>query len=208
MALRGARVNIRPWQRQDERILDRWPPYNDPLESLWNLPRQLSVAGESWYGMWEGSSSRRTWAVENLTGDLIGRISLREIDERKGQARLGIMFGAPYVGQGLGSESLALFLDYFFFELGFQRMVLDVAAPNQRAVRCYQRLGFCLAGDDWREAGSLFDPQILNSNLYSELRQFFRSGQHGVWVQFFEMALLRADWSLRRQLWLNGKQSR
>jgi RimJ/RimL family protein N-acetyltransferase len=199
MELRSARTNIRPWRRQDDDLADEWPAYDDPLDALWNLPRQLAAGASHWSNGFESGAMRRTWAVEDLSGQLIGRISLREIDERSGVARLGITFGAPYVGRGLGTEALAVFLDCYFTDLGFRAMVLDVAGPNQRAVRCYRRLGFQALGSDWRDAGLYFDSRVLEHPRYVGLRQFFRPGQRGLYVQFFEMRLDREAWFARRQ---------
>lgn len=193
MLLRSPRLSIRSWTFHDDELVDEWPPYNDPLEPLWNLPRQVGLSSEVW-SFFESSAMRRTWAVEDTHGRLVGRISLRDIDSRKSQARLGVTFGAPYIGQGLGTEALALFLGYYFSELGFQLMVLDVAAPNQRAVRTYERLGFSFVGSDWRIADSRFDRRILDSPHYAELKNFFRLGQHGVYVEFYEMHLPKNDW--------------
>jgi RimJ/RimL family protein N-acetyltransferase len=199
MDLHSSRVYIRQWTLHDDELEDEWPPYNDPFEPLWNLPRRVEAGAEGWGHFLDGISMRRTWAVEDRAGRLIGRISLREIDQRTGRARLGITFGAPFIGQGFGTEALALFLDYYFTSLGFELMVLDVAAPNQRAVRSYERLGFRHTGSDWREAGYRFDMRLLDNPHYAHLRRFFRSGQHGLDVEFFEMQLLKAEWFARPQ---------
>jgi RimJ/RimL family protein N-acetyltransferase len=195
MDLHSARVAIRPWQHHDEVRADEWPPYNDPLEPIWNLPRQ---SGGYWTGGFEFSSMRRTWAVEDCSGHLAGRISLREIDDKRNSARLGITFGSPYVSRGLGTEALAVFLDYYFSELGFDKMVLDVAAANQRAVRCYERLGFYYVGSDWRTAGASFNQHLLESQRYEHLRRYFRRGPRNLEVQFFEMELPKQAWLVRR----------
>lgn len=194
MELRSIRIALRPWQHHDDLEVDAWPPYHDPLEPIWNLPRQ----GGSWGSGFEFSAARRTWAVDDRNGRLVGRISLREVDQRQGTARLGVTFGAPYVSRGLGSEALAIFLEYYFGELGFERMVLDVAGANLRAVRCYERLGFRAVGNDWRCVGSSFDRRLLDEPGYSHIRQYFRQGPRCFDVQFFEMQLLKQDWMLRR----------
>jgi RimJ/RimL family protein N-acetyltransferase len=196
MDLRSARVSLRPWQRHDDDVADEWPPYNDPFDCLWNLPRS---SGDSWSLGFETGVVRRSWAVEDWAGRLIGRISLRDIDERKAQARLGITFGAPFVSQGLGTEALRIFLDSYFAERGFHAMVLDVAAPNQRAVRCYRRLGFQYISSDWRPSGVFFDSRVLNEPRYAQLRRFFRSGPRSLQVEFFEMRLLKEEWFALRQ---------
>lgn len=157
MELRGPRVLIRPWKYHDDELADDWPPYNDPFDPLWNLPRPASFGGGMWNALLEYGIYRRSWAVENNNGALIGRISLREIDERRGQARLGVTFGAPYVGRGLGTEALTLFLDYYFETLRYHLMALDVAAPNVRAVRCYTRL----ASSTSRATGAAPAPYLI-----------------------------------------------
>jgi RimJ/RimL family protein N-acetyltransferase len=200
MQLRGARITIRPWQRSDDELANEWPPYNDPLDPLWNLPRQFSL-GETWSSFFEMGPPRLSWAVEDHDGRLIGRITLRERDEQKRQARLGITFGAPYVGRGLGTEALALFLDGYFFNESagdYLAMVLDVAAPNVRAVRSYQRLGFGYVESDWRDAGSTFDRRVLDMARYRELRRFFRPSPRGLAVEFYEMRLTREEWRQSR----------
>ena len=197
MELRSARTVIRPWRRGDDQVADRWPPYHDPLEPLWNLPRSYSGRG-SWAGAFDLPFERESWAVENKAGQLIGRISLREIERVRGQARLGVTFGAPYVGQGLGTEALARFLDHFFNAMDFAVMVLDVAAPNIRAVRCYQRLGFTYMSSDWRQAGSAFNHRILEQPDYMDLAPLFQIERQRVAVEFYEMQLERQRWFAQR----------
>jgi RimJ/RimL family protein N-acetyltransferase len=189
---------IRAWTFHDDEVADEWPPYNDPTEPLWNLPRQLGLAADTW-SIVDSWGNRRTWAVEDRFGRLVGRISLREIDTRRAQSRLGITFAAPYVGQGMGTEALALFLDDYFTSQGFQAMLLDVAAPNERAVRSYRRLGFATVGSDWRVADSRFDRRLLDSPRYAHLRRFFRNSRRGIEVEFYEMRLLKAEWLARGQ---------
>src|SRR5690242_17551895 len=61
MELLGPRIRIRPWQRHDDELADEWPPYNDPLEPLWNLPRPYSPGSGGWETYFD-SPMRRTWA--------------------------------------------------------------------------------------------------------------------------------------------------
>lgn len=194
--LRSVRTIIRPWHDHDDDRASEWPPYFDPFEPLWNLSRPNS---NDWYHGFDWSSSRRTWAVENRTGQLLGRISLRDVNEREGRARLGITFGAPFVGQGLGTEALATFLDYYFADLHFDVLVLDVAAPNERAVRSYERLGFQHVNTDWRGVPNSFDRHVLQEARYTQYQRFFREERSRLWVMFYEMELPKHVWQARRQ---------
>ncbi len=194
----GERIRLRWWSTQDDQRQRAWPQYPDPCSHLWNIPRS---DGSPTSGLFGGPNTwmRRTWAIDDRQGTLIGRISLRDIEQRNGRARLGISLAAPYVGQGLGTEALRIFLDYFFHELLFRTMVLDVAAFNQRAVRCYERLGFVVVSSDWRRTSAGRCSSALNDPARASLQQHFRHERQSVWVEFYEMELARDDWETNRR---------
>ncbi|MCU0491677.1 MAG: GNAT family N-acetyltransferase [Chloroflexaceae bacterium] len=193
--LHGERVLLRQWQRRDALAQDSWPAYTDAFSGLWNLPRAVALGeDDDDYSFNFTAVPRRIWAIDNDRHQLIGRLSLREIKPVEGSARLGISIGASYVSQGLGTEALCTFLDYFFNDLGFAHMVLDVAAVNIRAVRCYERLGFRHVGHDWRDAR--YDPslRLLDDPRYADYLRFFQRSRHGTFVLFYEMELSRDQW--------------
>lgn len=193
--LYGPRVTLRPWLRSDTLMQELWPRYTEPFHSLWNIPR-ASGADEANGRAW--SNQRYAWAIDDVQRRLIGRISLREVDEQRRSARLGISLAQPYVGQGLGTEALQVFLDHYFGTLGFQRLRLDVAAVNQRAVRCYERLGFRYVESEWRNAGSDPSLRLLDDPRYSAMRRHFRRSRFENLVEFYEMELTRTEWEARR----------
>ncbi|MGQ9526245.1 MAG: GNAT family N-acetyltransferase [Chloroflexus sp.] len=188
--LLGERVKIRPWRRADTLMQERWPRYSEPFSSLWNIPRPYQADRDD--QVWTGATE--TWAIELRSGTLIGRLSLREIDRQRRSARLGISLTQPYVGQGFGGEALRLFLAYYFGSLGYRRMVLDVAAFNRRAVRCYQRLGFVGLGSEWRHVGNEPVLRLLDEEQYQHLRPYFRRNRFDAQVEFYEMELTREAW--------------
>ncbi|MEI8307953.1 MAG: GNAT family N-acetyltransferase [Chloroflexales bacterium] len=192
--IHGKRVRLRPWQRRDTLAQELWPRYTEPFSTLWNIPRTISFDDEVRSG-W--ISQRYAWAIEDTYQRMIGRISLREIDVHHGSARLGISLSQHHVSQGLGTEALAAFLDYYFGPLGYSTMLLDVAAFNVRAVRCYERLHFEYVESEWRGAGR--DPSIylLDDPRYKEYASFFRRGRFETMVEFYEMMLTREAWESR-----------
>jgi RimJ/RimL family protein N-acetyltransferase len=173
--------------------MSAWPAFPDPLYRLFDWPKRSSASDDLWFYQLMGDRSRVYYAVDNESHELIGRISLREI---KGQetARLGIGFGPDYVEQGYGTEALRVFLDYFFGTLGFERMVLDVAAVNLRAVRCYARCGFEKVGSHYQYAGSDHELAFLQNAPYRRLRSFFKRDRNRNRVLAYDMALDREDW--------------
>lgn len=191
----GERVCIRKWQSRDDEVQRSWPRYKDPCHTLWNIPRSNSTYGGIFsfpYG--GGSHSRYVWAVEDAHETLIGRISLRDVEKFTRRARLGISLSAPYTGQGLGTEALMLFLEHFFETLGFNTMVLDVAAFNQRAVRCYEHLGFRCISEEWRRTGNETCLNTLEESNHRKLLIYFRREHTSLLVQFLEMQIQRHEW--------------
>ena len=189
----GERIRLRWWTTQDDQRQRSWPQYSEPCSHLWNIPRS-GVSSGRLFGGYGTTWIRRAWAIEDRQGTLIGRISLREIDQRSGRARLGISVAAPYVSQGLGSEALRVFLNHFFVELNFTVMVLDVAAFNRRAVRCYARLGFTVVQSDWRRTAAGRCASLLTDPAHAAVQQYFRRDRYGIWVEFYEMELTRVGW--------------
>lgn len=172
--------------------MDRWPAFSDPLSAVWNLPDRTASTPGDWT-----PDHRRTFAIVTCEPDaLIGRLTLRDITTQRTSARLGITIGSPYVSQGYGTEALMLFLDTFFRVMRFQAMLLDVAALNERAVRCYRRLGFEVTNQQWRDGGSRFIERLPEATV-QQITPFIRQGRHTVWVQFYDMRLQRAAWASR-----------
>jgi len=188
-------IRFRLWNDEDTTIFRTMSGYPDPFHELWNLPRPPTFGDRvcALFFWHRPIRDRQSWAIENERGNLVGRISLRDIEWQR-QARLGIALGAPYVGYGLGSRSLSLFLDHFFGPPGFATIVLEVAAFNHRAVRCYQRLGFTIVRQEWRYAGNHPCLQLLENPDYDNIRAYFRRGTDGMLAQFLEMALSQEQW--------------
>lgn len=192
------RTIIRAWNRYDDDRCRYWPEYHDPLEAIWNLQRPVVAFSGTW--LTDMIGARRHWAVDSRSGDLMGRISLRDIDNTNKQARLGITFSASYVGRGLGTEAMKGFLDNYFTSLEFATMVLDVAAPNERAVRSYRSLGFSYIESDWRNAYNSINVALLDTPRIQHLKSHFRVEQNMIWVEFYEMQLTHDMWRHYRAL--------
>jgi len=196
--LKSTRVTIRPLVRQDLRTMAKWPRFEDPLYQLFDWPKRSSASDDLWYHQLMRDRARVYYAVEDEFNELIGRISLREIEGQK-SARLGIGFSPQVVGRGYGTEALQTFLEHYFVDLGFQRMVLDVAAVNRRAVRCYERCGFRREGSRYQYAGSDDDLFFLEDHAYRHLRQYFRRESYRNSVLAYDMVLDAKDWLLHSQ---------
>jgi RimJ/RimL family protein N-acetyltransferase len=175
-----------------------WRPFSDPLYQPFDFPRQSKAEHIHWFEWRSRDPSRRLYTVEDEEGQVIGSLTLREIDRQR-SARLGITIGADFVSQGYGTEALRLFLAHFFEEMGFSRIVLDVAATNLRAMRCYQSLGFRQTGCQYRPASDPSYRVLLRDPHYLHLRRFFRRQGTMTEVLFYDMALAREEWRAQPQ---------
>ena len=180
-------------KRADIEAMAEWRPIADPLYQPFDLPQQSVTDHVRWFTWRSNDPSRRLYAVENEQQQVIGSLTLREIDGRR-SARLGITLGADFVSHGYGTEALRLFIDYYFGVMGFERMVLDVSGTNLRAIRCYLSLGFREVGHHYRYADHDSYYQIAHEPRYRHLRQALRHEGGNLEVMFLDMALEKEEW--------------
>lgn len=197
LPIRTAQLCIRPLKRQDMDARQCWPPFNDPLQLIWDMPRFSRQENDRWFARLNDRRHYLAYAVDDLDGLLIGMLSLRDISWDS-SARLGIAFRSTHVGKGYGTEAMAQFLPYFFHTLGFQRMVLDVAAANLRAVRCYHKLGFHKVRSFWRSLDGPLDFELLDRPEYAQFHPFFRQRWGRVETLYCDMELSRRDWDAQQ----------
>lgn len=136
-ALRSSRVAIRPGERDDvaplhavlsEESVTRWWGEPEPAESLADQLR--------------GDADGVLLVVE-FDGRLAGGIQYsQEPDPKYRHAGIDIFVGHKYQGRGVGPEAIGLLARFLFEQRGHHRITIDPAAANQRAIRCYQKVGF------------------------------------------------------------------
>jgi diamine N-acetyltransferase len=192
----GEKCVIREFSRADvERWLE-WPRHTDPLFAVFNPPPLSPRQRDAYWGSRRQAADSRQYAVDDLEGGLVGRISLREIDWYARSAVLGVSFRADRLGRGLGTDAMGAFLGFYFGPLGMEALFLDVAAHNERARRCYERCGFRRIGEHWGEAGPDAAGIFRDPNK-ADLCPFFR-WEHGlVRPLLYDMALRRAEYERR-----------
>ena len=190
----GPRVVVRPFTREDVDGWQGWPDYDDPL-LVGTSPRRMPDSQRSqWFQDLVERQRQVPFAIDDERGEFIGRLFLRQVHRDEGSAVLGIDLDPRCLGRGYGTEALDVFLGYFFGPMGFQRMLLSVAAFNERARRSYESLGFRMLGSHW---DGHIGPDPTRDPEHRGVRHLFRRGPLGLETLFFDMVLEREDW-LRR----------
>ncbi|MDQ7794876.1 MAG: GNAT family protein [bacterium] len=150
--LRGEKVILRPPERSDVPMFQRW--INDREVNRWLItPWPMSLAEEErWYERITSSSTDKILVITTADGTPVGNLGLHRIDHRYRNAELGIaIFEKGYWGQGLGTDAITTFLRFAFDEWNLHRVTLVVREDNHRARRCYDKVGFVVEGVE-REA--------------------------------------------------------
>ena len=102
----------------------------------------------------------------------IGRLNLFPNDGSEEAWSIGIAICEDdYLGEGLGTEALKLWVDYQFSNSNYHRLGLETWSFNKSMIRVAEKVGFKLEG----------------------IQREFRKWQ-GEWLDHYLYGILRADW--------------
>src|SRR5262245_45666619 len=175
--LRGEKVTLRAIERDDLKRLHELTG-NVELELLgggsWE-PWSLAAMEKDFEKHLEGPD--KSEFVIEADGKVIGEIELhRWKNRRAGSATLGVSILDPdYLGKGYGRDAINVLLDWAFRIQNYRRIGLSTLATNERAIRCYEGVGFQHEGRE-RQA------EYCN----------------GDYLDVVIMGILRGEWEARR----------
>lgn len=141
-------IFLRPLVLEDAETSFHWR--NDP--EIWkytkfNSSGKITLEMEQqWLSATLEQEDQKRYAIcLKDTGAYIGNIQLLEIDGEKAIFHLFIGEVSCW-GKGIGKEATRLLLDYAFFDLGLERVELEVNQDNIAAIRIYTSWGFAKVG--------------------------------------------------------------
>ncbi len=95
---------------------------------------------------WLADDDTIRWAV-TVDGVVAGKIQAHEhLDPEYRHAGIDLFLDPAHHGQGLGVEAIRTVARWLIGERGHHRLVIDPARTNERALRCYERVGFSRVG--------------------------------------------------------------
>jgi RimJ/RimL family protein N-acetyltransferase len=113
------------------------------------------------------------WIIENLEGQAVGTIITHNCNRRVGSLKYGLVIAAEHHRRGYAREAVQLVLRYFFEELNYQKVTVDVYDYNLASQRFHESLGFTLEG---RVRRTIYTGgQHHDEFIYGLLREEFHS---------------------------------
>jgi len=93
-------------------------------------------------------SQKHNYSIIDIeTNELIGSCGFSVIDNLNQTAENGIFIGnKKFWDKGYGTEAMVLLMDYGFKALNLHNIFLRVFSFNERAIRCYEKIGFKTIG--------------------------------------------------------------
>ena len=112
------------------------------------------------------------FAVE-WSGSLAGVIAYSEEDDPMYRhAAIDIALAERFQGRGIGPDAIRTLASHLFDGRGHHRLTIDPAAHNERAIRCYEKVGFKRVGvmhEYWLDPEGVWRDGLLLDLLASEL---------------------------------------
>jgi diamine N-acetyltransferase len=192
--LKGKRVIIRSLRRDDIDKRLKWQKYHDPLYFHYNIENMTQAQKKEWYQKRKKEPGRLFLAIDNIKEELIGFLSLYNLNWEDKKAYLGIYLGYEYTDKGYGTETIKTLLPYYFEKMKFKELDLDVASLNHRAIKCYLKCGF----ESCRTKFNRHDPRskidIFGDERFKDIRRYFKKEGEEILVQFEEMRITEEMW--------------
>ena len=163
--LHGERVLLRPLAERD-------------FERLVEIGAEPEVA-RWWPGITRADLAEKLEADDEVAltverdGRVAGLIQFHEESEPDFRhAGIDIFLATECHGQGLGADAVRTLARHLVEERGHHRVTIDPAAANERAIRCYERVGFRRVGimrRYWRDSAGEWQDGLLLDLLAGEL---------------------------------------
>jgi len=146
--IRGEKIILRAVEEED---LEDWQRWLSKPEIARGLIMRYPVSRLAERQLIEQSArpqpNDKIFAIDTLAGLYIGSCGLHRISWEDRRATLGIFIGQrSQWGKGYGTDATRVLVRFGFDEMNLNRIDLHVFADNERAIRCYETVGFVREG--------------------------------------------------------------
>lgn len=146
--LRGGPVTLRPWRPADAPAV--WAALRSPEIALWNgAPASDPAAAEAWVRSradWTAGDHASLAVCATAGGELLGSVSLHQIDLVQGDAEIGYWTAPGVRGRGTATRAVVALSRWAFGVLPIDRIELVHAVENVASGRVAAKAGFTFEG--------------------------------------------------------------
>ena len=190
----GDRITIEDLKIEHVYGMLKWGKHESPLFDDYNFPDLNQREIVEWFEAKTGKKSKKCYGILNGEGEVIGYLTIKDIRKIRKSAVLGIVFDPNHLNQGYGTETILVFLKYFFNKLKMKTMYLDVARFNKRAIRCYEKCGFGIISE-YKEKWDNYDIDIF-TDLTIEEAKHFTLERGRLYGYFYRMKINKKDFKM------------
>ena len=170
--INGGKLSLRPITDADTADIVRWR--NDP--EVWKYFLFRDPFTPEMHRDWlrnkvETGKVIQYIIVEHESGQSVGSVYFRDVDEKNESAEYGIFIGEAFArGRGLGTETARLFTAFGLDVLRLHRISLKVLGDNEIARRSYEKAGFQTEGifRDYIKLGGKYADVVFMARLAGE----------------------------------------
>ena len=142
----GDRVRLRAIEPEDWKIFNEWDLDSDTARECYWVPfPKTQEAARKWALDLSQQAPKEDaffFVIENLAGEIVGTINPHDCDARVGCFKYGLAIRREHQRHGYASEAIRLVLRYFFRELRYQKVTVDVYDFNEASIKLHEKLGF------------------------------------------------------------------
>ena len=171
--INGGKLSLRPITDADTADIVRWR--NDP--EVWKFFLFRDPFTPEMHRDWlrnkvETGKVIQYIIVEHESGQSVGSVYFRDVDEKNESAEYGIFIGEPWArNRGLGTETARLFTAFGLDVLRLHRISLKVLGDNAVARHSYEKAGFQIEGvfRDYVKLDGVFTDVVFMARLAKEV---------------------------------------
>jgi RimJ/RimL family protein N-acetyltransferase len=146
----GERVRLRALEPEDWEVFNQWDLDSDTArECYWAPFPKSKEAARKWASdnaLAEPKNDAFFFVIESRDGEVAGCINTHSCDSRNGTFKYGLAIRREHQRKGYASEAIRLVLRYFFQELRYQKVTVEIYAFNEASIKLHERLGFVHEG--------------------------------------------------------------
>lgn len=163
MALEGLnywtndRLRLRAIEPEDAPVFFEWNQDSEMglmVDRIWLPTSQQAV--RDWIEKTTAQKGEQSddffFVMETLNGEIVGSIHPHKCDRRVGDFTYGIAVRRPFQRQGYAREAIWMVLRYYFHELRYQKVTVNVFGYNEASRRLHEAFGFVQEGQIRRAA--------------------------------------------------------